>query len=115
MGIQPKSPLYSIWVQTLLEAIHKNFVVNKNTGRCDTYFEDGETVAVAFFYLIIKEKYSEQEAINLTTIVWPSINRLDFVLERTKLAMSNARYTKVKRGLILNYFKFKKINYDSVS
>lgn len=115
MGIQQKNSSFSIWVQTLLNAIESNFAVDRRNFRSDTYFEEGETVAKAFFYKIMLEKFGEEEAISQFHKLWPETSNREFVIERSKVYMAGFRYGTVKTGLIKNYFKFKKVNYDSIS
>lgn len=113
MDIQQKNNSYLTWVQTLLNAIESNFAVDKRNFRSDTYFEEGEVIAKAFFYKIMLEKFGKSEAVSQFYRLWPETYSLDVVIERSRVNLAGFRYGTVKIGLIKNYFKYKKVSYDS--
>jgi len=89
--------------------------MDKKTRKCNTFFEESDAIARAFFANTIKEVFDERSAQIALASFWPSSVTYEALMDRNLMKINSERYRVVKKNLVINYFKSKKVNYGTIS
>ena len=105
--------MMNIWIQTLHEAVQKNFApanISKFTTKVLNY-EEFVNAGEAFFVGEVFLRYSFEGVELARSLKLTSLDTAR-MLESYDVLMTMSRYHHVKKNLITNYFKLNKIDYE---